>query len=706
MPKIHPYHVIPTLPERIEPLSQLAYNLRWAWDHETIELFRRLDRDLWESSGHNPVLMLGAIPQEILLGAAKDEAFLAHMDRVYKRFTEYVNSPGWFVKNHPEFSGLTIAYFSAEFGITECLPIYAGGLGILAGDHLKSASDLGLPLIGVGLLYQEGYFRQYLNADGWQQETYPENDFYNLPVRPVHDSAGDYLKIHVDFPGRKVQVKIWRADVGRVPLVLLDTNIPENSPQDRDITDALYGGDREMRIRQEIILGIGGIRALTEMGINPTVCHMNEGHPAFLAPERARLFMEKTGLTYREARQATCAGNVFTTHTPVAAGFDLFEPWLVHKYFNDYAATLGLAFDHFISFGRYNIHDPNEPLNMAVLASKHCTFANGVSRLHGEVTRQMAKRVWSKFPDSEIPVGHVTNGVHIPSWISLEMSELLNRYLGPKWTEDPANPDVWNRIDEIPDEELWRTHERRKERLIAYARRRLVQQLRKRGISETEIITARSVLNSEFLTIGFARRFATYKRATLLLKDLPRLKKIITDGKKPVQILFAGKAHPRDEGGKELIRRILQFKESLKNDIKIAYLENYDMQIGKLMTSGVDIWLNTPQPPMEASGTSGMKAALNGVPSLSILDGWWIEGHIEGITGWSIGEKIREKVERHDSMKDAVSLLQKLEEVILPLFYNHRDQFVELMRHAITINGSFFNTQRMVQQYVLSAYFR
>jgi glycogen phosphorylase len=703
MPKIHSYHVVPTFPERIECLSQLVYNLRWSWDHETLNLFRRLDRDLWEKTGHNPVLMLGLIPQERLQEAARDEAFLAHLDRVYKDFIDYMKTPGWFSRKYPEFQGITIAYFSAEFGITECLPIYAGGLGILAGDHLKSASDLGLPLVGVGLLYQQGYFRQYLNVDGWQQEIYPQNDFYNLPIRPVYDVNEEFVLVQVDFPNRKVQAKVWRADVGRVPLILLDTNIPENNPEDRDITDALYGGDREMRIKQELILGIGGIKALAAMGITPSVCHMNEGHSAFLALERARQYMENNGLPYRESRQSTCAGNVFTTHTPVPAGFDLFEPWLVHKYFHEYAAKLGLSFDQMIAFGRYQPSDANEPLNMAVLASKHSSFANGVSRLHGIVTRQMAKRVWANFPDDEIPIGHVTNGVHIPSWISQEMSELLDRYLGPRWLEDPANTEVWNRIDEIPDEELWRTHERRKERLIAFARRRLVAQLRKRGTADTELATAKSILNSEFLTIGFARRFATYKRATLLLRDVPRMMKILTDSKRPVQFLFAGKAHPRDDAGKEFIRQIVHFAQDEETRRRVVFLEDYDITIARYMVQGVDVWLNTPRRPLEASGTSGMKVLANGGLNLSILDGWWDEGY-DSEVGWAIGSGEDYSDLEYQDRVESNALYSLLENDVVPLYYNRDSSaisrgWIAKMKSSMKKLCPLFNTNRMVAEY-------
>jgi starch phosphorylase len=708
MPKIHAYHIIPSIPDRLRCLVDLAYNLRWAWDHETIELFRRLDRDLWETSGHNPVLMLGTIDQGRLTKLAKDEAFLAHMDRVYRDFTEYLQEPGWFATACSESRQIQVAYFSAEFGLTECVPIYAGGLGFLAGDHLKSSSNLGIPLVGVGLLYQKGYFRQYLNVDGWQQETYPLNDFYNLPVRPVKGKDGQAVEVSFDFPGRKVSARVWWVQVGRIPLYLLDANIPSNSPQDQDITDELYGGDREMRIQQEIVLGIGGMRALKALGIQPTVCHMNEGHSAFLALERARMFMEEYRVTYKEARQATCAGNLFTTHTPVAAGFDLFDPGLMRKYFEPYAERLGLPFDHFLAFGRINPYDPNESFNMAVLASKHSSYTNGVSRLHGKVTRRMVRRVWQDFPEHEVPVSHVTNGIHTRSWISREMAELLNRYLGPRWYEDPTATDVWERIDQIPDEELWRTHERRKERLIGYARRRLAVQLKNRGASESEVLMAGSVLNSESLTIGFARRFATYKRATLLLRDVDRIKKILTREDRPVQILFAGKAHPRDDAGKEFIRQIIHFARNEQVRRRVVFLEDYDMAMARYLVQGVDVWLNTPRRPLEASGTSGMKVLANGGLNLSILDGWWCEGY-DHQTGWAIGNGEEYDDHEYQDRVESNALYNILENDVIPLYYARSvdslpHDWISKMKASMRKLCPVFNTNRMVAEYTQRFY--
>ncbi len=522
-------------------------------------MFETLDPDLWEETKHNPRLVLGRISQRRLAELASDEAFLAELDRATASLDEYLSSTGWFRRAHSDAEGVVFAYFSAEFGLTECMPNYAGGLGILAGDHLKSASDAGLPLVGVGLLYQRGYFQQYLNADGWQQETYPVNDFTTLPLVPQMDAQNNPLSISVEFPGRLAHARIWKAQVGRVPFYLLDTNVPQNSEDDRHITGSLYGGDGELRLQQEIILGIGGMRALAALGIRPTVCHLNEGHSAFLGLERTRALMEELGLPFFEARQLAAAGNVFTTHTPVPAGFDRFDAQLMAKYFGALAERFGIPLERLLSYGRQNPADPNESFNMAFLAARISSAANGVSRLHGVVTRKMVHGMWPGYSVEEIPVDSVTNGVHIRSWVSLEMTALLNRYLGHRWAEEPAESGVWNRIDRIPDHELWRVHQIRRERLVNYARQALEAQFRRRGGSDAEIAAARSALNPDALTIGFARRFATYKRANLLLRDIPRLKRILMNPVRPVQFLLAGKAHPHDSAGKDLIRQIVHF---------------------------------------------------------------------------------------------------------------------------------------------------
>jgi starch phosphorylase len=703
MPKVHQFHVSPCLSERLCCLNDLSLNLRWSWDHPTIELFRRLDSDLWEQTNHNPWLMLGRVDQRRLAEVETDEAFLAHMDRVWDSLHDYLQGGGWFRRAHPDADGLNIAYFSAEFGLTECIPNYAGGLGILSGDHLKSASDLGLPLTGIGLLYQGGYFRQYLNADGWQQETYPINDFHNLPVEAVKDDFGDPLAIDVDFPGRKVYAQIWKVQVGRIPLYLLDTNIERNSPADRKITGALYGGDRDLRIQQEIVLGIGGMRALRALGIRPTVCHMNEGHSAFLGPERARLEMEDLKMPYYEARQLSAAGNVFTTHTPVPAGFDRFDPGLMDHYFRGYAQSLGLSFDEFMRYGRDNPKDAGSPFNMANLAARHSSYANGVSRLHGEVTRRMAQPVWNGYPLHEVPIDYVTNGIHTPTWISAEMSALLDRYLGPKWSEDPANHDVWNRVDRIPDHELWRVHQIRRERLVNYARARLAEQIRSRGGSNVDIAAAGSVLDPDALTLGFARRFAAYKRATLILRDVDRLKKMLTDVRRPIQIILAGKSHPNDNAGKELIREILHVAQDPQIRPRLVFLEDYDMSVARYLVQGCDVWLNTPRRPNEASGTSGMKLLPNGGLNVSIRDGWWDEAYDREV-GWAIGHGEEYSDPDYQDRVESDALYNLLEREVVPLFYD-RDAldvprgWVASMKTSMKRLTPVFNTNRMVAEY-------
>jgi glycogen phosphorylase len=584
-------------------------------------------------------------------------------------------------------------------------------LGVLAGDHLKSASDLGLPLVGVGLLYQEGYFRQYLNPDGWQQELYPENDFYNLPLTLQRQLSGEPMIVEVEYPGRIVKAQVWLVQVGRVPLYLLDTNLKENQSEDRDITDQLYGGDHEMRIRQEIMLGIGGIRALEALGLRPAVCHMNEGHSAFLALERIKILMSQHQASFAEAREAATAGHVFTTHTPVPAGIDWFHPDLVDRYFAHYYRGLGLSRDEFLGLGRTNPLDSNGYFCMAILAMRLANRTNGVSRLHGRVSRQMWQEVWPLVPQDEVPILDVTNGIHPRSWISHDMADLFDRYLGPRWVERPADQTIWQRVALIPDEELWRTHERRRERLVAFARRRLRTQLQKRGSMPSEVSHAEEVLDPEALTIGFARRFATYKRATLLFHDVERLVRIVGDRQHPVQLIFAGKAHPRDNPGKDLIRQIIHHARRAELRNRVVFIEDYDMTIGRYLVQGVDVWLNTPRRPHEASGTSGMKATANGALNLSVLDGWWDEG-FTAETGWAIGhgEEYSEDQFSYQDQVEANAIYDLLEKEIVPLFYERgRDGlprgWIARMKAAMSIHAGVFNTNRMVRQYVEECYY-
>jgi glycogen phosphorylase len=706
---IRTFTVLPHLPARLQALQKLAYNLWWCWNHEAVSLFRRIDDEKFDALENSPVKLLGAIDQDRLEQLLRDDGFLVHMDRVEEGLNNYMKAPTWFQETYGEAGQhYRIAYFSAEFGIHESIPVYSGGLGVLAGDHLKAASDLGVPLCGVGLMYREGYFRQYLNVDGWQQERYPENDFFNLPLIPETKPDGTPLLIGVPFPGREVRARIWRIQVGRVPLYLLDTNIPQNSPEDRQITGRLYGGDHDMRIRQEMILGIGGIRALTALGKKPTVCHMNEGHSAFCGLERIRVLMEENHLDFATAREAVVAGTCFTTHTPVPAGNDVFAPQLVDHYFSGYLPHLKIDRQELLGLGRQNPRDHNEAFCMTVLAIRLSNSSNGVSKLHGSVSRKMWKAIWPELPEAEIPITAITNGIHTRTWLAPEMSQLYDRYLGMQWEERPSDHSVWKRIENIPNAELWRTHERRRERLVAFARGRLKAQLQRRGAPPSEIARAEEVLDPEALTIGFARRFATYKRGTLLFRNLDRLTAIINHKDRPVQILFAGKAHPRDHGGKELIAEIIHVARRPELRRRIVFLEDYDMNVARYLVQGVDVWLNNPRRPLEASGTSGMKVCGNGGINFSILDGWWCEAHAHD-NGWAIGAGEEYTDFTYQDDIESRALYDLLEQEIVPLFYNRTSDglprgWLKVMKRSMTTVCPVFNTSRMVQEYVEKCY--
>jgi starch phosphorylase len=705
---LHRFTVVPSLPEELAALQRIAYNLWWSWDIEAINLFKRLDPELWQETRHNPVEMLGILQQATLDNLKADEGFMAHLRLVDEKLSEYLSAKSWFEKVINGDKALHVAYFSMEFGLHESLPVYSGGLGILAGDHLKSASDLGVPLVGVGILYQQGYFRQYLNIEGWQQEFYPENDFYNLPLRLEREPGGAPLAFDLDMAGRRLKVHIWRVLAGRVPLYLLDTNLEENAPEDREITARLYGGDQEMRIRQEILLGIGGIRALRLLGLEPNVCHMNEGHAAFLALERARLLMEEHRLKFSEAREVVRAGNVFTTHTPVEAGIDHFPADLLEKYLGRYYRSLGLSRDEFLGLGRQNPRNSHETFCMAVLALKLAGHANGVSQLHGEVSRKMWKNIWPELPEEHLPLTSITNGVHNKTWISNEMGGLLVRYLGSRLLDDATDEGLWRRIARIPDGELWRTHNRSRERLVDFARRRLKGQLRQVGATAKEIAIADEVLDPDILTIGFARRFATYKRGTLLLRDVERLAGILNDPARPVQIVFAGKAHPADHQGKELIRQLVQLSHQERFRHRVVFIEDYDMSVARQLVQGVDVWLNTPRRPMEASGTSGMKVAFNGGLNMSVLDGWWCEGY-KGNNGWAIGRgEVYDDIEYQNEVEGR-AIYDLLEKEIVPLFYDRGAdgiprEWVSCMKASMQSLCPVFSTDRMVREYTERCY--
>ena len=705
-------NVAPKLPPQLGRLHELTYNLRWSWDHESIALFRRLDPDLWEETGHNPEWMLGRMSQERLNALVQDTSFMAHYARVCRSFDDYMSAEQtWFAG---QFGGLerqpVIAYFSMEFGLTECLQNYSGGLGVLSGDHLKSASDLGIPLVGVGILYQEGYFQQYLNADGFQLESYPLNDYVNQPVKLQTDGAGKAIKISLPLPGRALYAQIWKVQVGRASIYLLDSNIEDNLlEEDRNLTDRLYGGDRRTRIRQEMLLGIGGVRLLRAMGIEADVFHMNEGHSAFLLLERIRNTMRDHGLPFEQAKALTAASSVFTVHTPVAAGLERFEFELIDEHFTDLMGELGLTRDEFLDLGRESMGH-YELFSMSVMALNLSSGANGVAQLHGDVSREMWKWVYPNVPVHEVPVRAITNGVHVQTWVSQEMAQLFDRYLDPGWRSEESRREVWEGVASIPDAELWRTHVRRRERLVAFARDRLREQLQRRGLSQTEIEEAEEVLNPDALTIGFARRFATYKRATLIFRDLGRLRKLLTDAERPVQFIFAGKAHPNDNEGKELIRTIVNVARDPDFRHSIVFLENYDMNVARYMVQGVDVWLNNPRRPKEASGTSGMKVIYNGGLNCSILDGWWAEAYHSDI-GWSIGhgEEYREDEWAHQDYVESQALYNLLEQDVVPHFYRQaRDglprEWIRCVKRSMNELAPRFNTHRMVQEYTEAFY--
>lgn len=702
------YTVLPKLPETLQAVRDLAFNLWWAFTPSARELLRRVDRDLWEQTHNNPVAMLGLVSQERWQRLAEDESFLQHLKRVQEELQAYLSAETWFSRAHPEVRDQTIAYFSFEYGISECLPLYAGGLGVLAGDHLKSASDMGVPICGVGLLYQVGYFHQYLNPDGWQQEEYVENDFHSMPVEPVRDAEGRQVRIKVPSHEGEITALLWRANVGRVPLYLLDTNTPENRPADREITYQLYGGGVETRIRQELLLGLGGLQALDVLGIKPAVYHLNEGHAAFLALERVRRAMEQDNLSFAEAFEATRVSNVFTTHTPVAAGHDRFHRTLIEKYLKHYYPRLGLTLDELMNLGAPSYCGPTDEFWMTALALRFSAWRNGVSRLHGEVTRKAWAALWPGVPHEEVPIGAITNGVHVGSFISDDMAVLFDRYLGEDWRIEPGEPAVWQRVADIPASELWRAHERRRERLVAVARRRLVQQLEQRGASQQELEVAREALHPEVLTIGFARRFVSYKRADLILRNPERLKKLLTDRDRPIQIVFAGKAHPEEVAGKELIRQVVHFTRDPEVRQRVVFLENYDLHLARYIVQGVDVWLNNPRRPLEASGTSGMKVTANGGLNCSILDGWWAEGYSPE-TGWAIGHGEEYADPEQQDQVESEALYTLLEQEIIPLFYDRGADgiphgWVAKMKSAMQAICPYFNSNRMVREYLEQFY--
>ncbi len=709
MRNVTTFTVVPKLPASLAKLSALAWNYWWCWEPEAIELFQRVDREIWAETGQNPVRLLGEVSQERLEELSKDESYLSNLERVAVQQEQYLTSDGW-LERHPDVSSdFNVVYLSAEFGIHESLSVYSGGLGVLAGDHLKSASDLGVPLTGVGLLYREGYHRQYLNADGWQQERYPRNDVHQLPLTLVRDVKGDPLTVTIALPEREVSIRAWECHIGRVPLFLLDTDFEANGEDEREITARLYGGDRDTRIRQEIVLGMGAVRMLKAMGRTPTVYHMNEGHSAFMALERIRQMMKAEQLEFDHALESVKAASVFTTHTPVPAGNDTFDPAMVEHFFKGYAADVGISMKRLLALGRQDPSDKAEPFNMTVLAINTSSFANGVAKLHGATARGMWSRVWPNVPVEEVPITSITNGIHPRFWISREIAELFDLYIGPAWISNPSDPEVWKQIANLPDAELWRMHERRRERLVGYARRHVTACLEKRGGSTAELHAAAEILDPEVLTIGIARRFATYKRLTLILSDLDRTLKLLRHPSRPIQLVFSGKAHPQDTQGKECIRDIIHFIRANELQHRVVFLEDYDINVARHMVQGVDCWLNTPRRPLEASGTSGMKAAANGALNISIPDGWWAEAELLGEHGWSIGHGERYEQTDEQDRVESEALYEIIERDITSLFYDRGGdglprEWIRRMKSSIEHCLPVFNTHRMVSEYADRAY--
>src|ERR1043166_2401969 len=706
MPTFQTYNVMPTLPAALEPLREMSFNLWWTWEPSARRLFRHLDPELWNRTNHNPVRMLQRSPQSRLEEVSHDKAFLRELKQVHDAFRDYLARKDTYGKTGAGSAiKKPVAYFSAEVCFHESIPNYSGGLGILAGDHCKSASDLDLNFVAIGLLYRHGYFRQQIDKDGIQAAINLNQNFYHLPLHEVRHGETKLL-VSVPILDREVFARVWELRVGRVNVYLLDTDIPENSAEDRRITAELYGGDLEMRMRQEIVLGIGGVKVLTALGIQPDVFHMNEGHSAFLALERIRLNVVEKKLDFYSALQIVAAANVFTTHTPVPAGNDSFSREMMQKYFGKFAKELNVSFEELFSFGHTRLN-PEEPFSMTILALRLSRHANGVSKLHGEVSRSLWKDVWSGVPMHEVPITSITNGVHTKTWMAPEFAALYRKHLG-NWEEHLTEPDFWRGVIDIPGAQLWETHQQLKRRLIDFVRDRERQRRERIGESPESIRRVNRILDPEILTVGFARRFATYKRGALLFSDKERLKRLVNDPTRPVQFVFAGKSHPQDEGGKALIQQVYKFSRERGFENRMVFVEDYDTYIARRLVQGVDLWLNNPLRPLEASGTSGMKLPPNGGLNLSVLDGWWCESY-NGNNGWAIGSEINGGTVDFQSEVDAGSLYQLLENQISPLYYAKPDgklplAWLQLMRESIRSVTPVFNTHRMVKEYAERLY--
>lgn len=695
------------LPKRIEGLGRVAHNLWWVWNPDGQRLFQFIDPLLWDLMNHNPVSFLQKVERQRLNAAIDQPGYLEHYDKTLAAFEVYLSDlQTWYRKTYPNLVDKTITYFSFEFGLHESLPVYAGGLGILSGDHLKEASDLGLPLVAVGFIYNHGYFVQHLSEDGWQETRSALVDYSKMPLVALLDENRKPLMISVDLPGRKVYARIWELEVGRIKLYLLDSNIDPNSPTDKQLTERLYSNDLDVRISQEILLGMGGVQALRLLGFDPSVWHMNEGHSAFLAVERIRELV-KSGSTFQDAMQQVKVGDIFTTHTPVPAGNDQFPLWLIDKYFGNIWAELGLTRDQFIDLGR-QVQPWGETFVMPVLALKLSERANAVSELHGQVSRRMWNFLWPERKESEVPIGYVTNGVHTRTWLARRMGVLFEKYLGEDWRERIDDPGLWKNVLNIPDDELWSVRRHLKNKLVNFANERTRLGWQNGLLTPSQAMVGGVFLEPYSLTIGFARRFATYKRANLVFRDFDRFMSLITDSHRPVQVIFAGKAHPADEPGKLLIQQVYRAVKDSRSAGRLVFLEDYDINVARYLVQGVDVWMNTPRRPNEASGTSGMKAALNGVLNFSVLDGWWREG-FNGKNGWAIGKDIDYATPEEQDAADAQSIYETLEKQIIPMYYEQdRNKvptlWVQLIKECLRTLTPQFSLRRMLKEYTTDYY--
>jgi len=699
------------LPDEVSRLRDLAYNLWWTWTPAARQLFSAVDHAVW-ARYRNPLQLLlntNSADWEVLVGS---DTFMSGYEALVGSFDAYIEGKGstWFRRRYPDYDGGPFGYFSMEFGVHQSLAIYSGGLGVLSGDHLKSSSDLGVPLVAVGLLYRSGYFRQTLDADGIQQHHYHSYDFQRLPVRRVLGAAGEALVVRVPFPGREVAARVWVAQVGRVPLLLLDTDLVENDPADRTISRQLYVRGREMRLAQEMVLGVGGARALEELEIDPAVFHINEGHSALLQLERLRSALAKGDVDAERALGNLSEDVVFTTHTPVPAGNEQFDVDLARGYLDIWQEDLGVDTDRLLRLGHADHGEPNQPFNLTALGLRTCRFANGVSVLNSEVLNEMWSHILGEALGVVDRIEPITNGVHVPTWMGVELRTLLLSSLGREWLEKPGDVPAWEGVHDLGDDEVWAAHYAQKKRLGRFTRSRMLEEYARHGRPPSDLRRVEELVDPDVLTVGFARRFATYKRAGLLFSDIHRLRSLLLHPERPVQVLLAGKAHPADRPGQELIRHIYQLSQESDLLGRIIFLENYDMRVGRMLVQGVDVWLNNPRRPLEASGTSGQKAALNGVLNLSILDGWWPEG-FDGSNGWAIGTDQAAGEEWQQDQADALSLYQKLEDEVVPTFYDRDDEgvpraWVKMMKQAIATVGPRFSSDRMVRDYVEQAYLR